>query len=153
MNRNARCARQILLLNLLAICLCAGQAFQTTSAHAQEWSQTYGDGVINEGRSMQVTSDGGFILLGFTYSVNEANRVFADATVYPNPTTDYFLVSGLEANTVWTGRLVDISGSLVRDLNGTGSTRIELAGIKRGLYFLQLTSSATASTTLRVIIQ
>jgi len=68
MNRNARCARQILLLNLLAICLCAGQAFQTTSAHAQEWSQTYGDGVINEGRSMQVTSDGGFILLGFTYA-------------------------------------------------------------------------------------
>ncbi len=90
---------------------------------------------------------------GSVNSVNEANRVFADATVYPNPTTDYFLVSGLEANTVWTGRLVDMSGSLVRDLNGTGSTRIELAGIKRGLYFLQLTSSATASTTLRVIIQ
>jgi len=77
---------------------------------------------------------------GSVNSVNEANRVFADATVYPNPTTDYFLVSGLEANTVWTGK-------------GTGSTRIELAGIKRGLYFLQLTSSATASTTLRVIIQ
>ena len=90
---------------------------------------------------------------GSVNSMNEANRVFADATVYPNPTTDYFLVSGLEANTVWTGRLVDMSGSLVRDLNGTGSTRIELAGIKRGLYFLQLTSSATASTTLRVIIQ
>ena len=90
---------------------------------------------------------------GSVNSVNEANRVFADATVYPNPTTDYLLVSGLEANTVWTGRLVDMSGSLVRDLNGTGSTRIELAGIKRGLYFLQLTSSATASTTLRVIIQ
>ena len=90
---------------------------------------------------------------GSVNSVNDANRVFADATVYPNPTTDYFLVSGLEANTVWTGRLVDMSGSLVRDVNGTGSTRIELAGIKRGLYFLQLTSSATASTTLRVIIQ
>ena len=90
---------------------------------------------------------------GSVNSVNEANRVFADATVYPNPTTDYFLVSGLEANTVWTGRLVDISGSLVRDLNGTGSTRVELAGIQRGLYFLQLTSNATASTTLRIVIQ
>jgi hypothetical protein len=90
---------------------------------------------------------------GSVNSVNEANMVFTDAIVYPNPTTDYFMVSGLEANTVWTGRLVDISGSLVRDVNGTGSTRIELAGIQRGLYFLQLTSSATASTTLRVIIQ
>ena len=27
---------------------------------------------------------------GSVNSVNEANRVFADATVYPNPTTDYF---------------------------------------------------------------
>ena len=90
---------------------------------------------------------------GSVNSVNEANRVFTDAIVYPNPTTDYFVVSGLEANTVWTGRLVDISGSLVRDLNGTGSTRVELTGIQRGLYFLQLTSNATASTTLRLVIQ
>ena len=90
---------------------------------------------------------------GSVNSVNEANMVFTDAIVYPNPTTDYFVVSGLEANTVWTGRLVDISGSLVRDLNGTGSTRVELAGIQRGLYFLQLTSNATASTTLRLVIQ
>ena len=51
---------------------------------------------------------------GSVNSVNEANRVFADATV---------------------------------------STRVELAGIQRGLYFLQLTSNATASTTLRIVIQ
>jgi uncharacterized surface protein with fasciclin (FAS1) repeats len=90
---------------------------------------------------------------GSVNSVNETNAMFADAIIYPNPATDYFMVSGLEANSVWTGRLVDISGSLVREFNGTGSTPIELSGMQRGLYFLQLTSNATASKTLRVIIQ
>ena len=90
---------------------------------------------------------------GSVNSVNETNAMFADAIIYPNPATDYFMVSGLEANAVWTGRLVDISGSLVREFNGTGSTPIELSGMQRGLYFLQLTSNATTSKTLRVIIQ
>ena len=90
---------------------------------------------------------------GSVNSVNETNAMFTDAIIYPNPATDYFMVSGLEANAVWTGRLVDISGSLVREFNGTGSTPIELSGMQRGLYFLQLTSNATASKTLRVIIQ
>ena len=59
---------RVLLLKPLAICLWVGSTFHATSAEAQEWSQTYGDGMINEGRSMQITSDGGFILLGFTYA-------------------------------------------------------------------------------------
>ena len=57
-----------LLLKPLAISLWVGSTFHAIHAEAQEWSQTYGDGMINEGRSMQVTSDGGFILLGFTYA-------------------------------------------------------------------------------------
>ncbi len=90
---------------------------------------------------------------GSVNSVNEANTVLADAIIYPNPATDYFMVSGLEANAVWKGRLVDISGSLVREINGSGCTPVELSGMQSGLYFLQLTSNATASKTLRVVIQ
>ena len=135
------CIRCMLIHLFLQVSVSSLDVIRKNSLPRSQILLVRGNNVIDGGES------------GSVNSVNEANRVFADATVYPNPTTDYFLVSGLEANTVWTGRLVDMSGSLVRDVNGTGSTRIELAGIKRGLYFLQLTSSATASTTLRVIIQ
>ena len=122
------CIRCMLIHLFLQVSVSSLDVIRKNSLPRSQILLVRGNNVIDGGES------------GSVNSVNEANRVFADATVYPNPTTDYFLVSGLEANTVWTGK-------------GTGSTRIELAGIKRGLYFLQLTSSATASTTLRVIIQ
>ena len=45
----------------------------STTMHSQVWEQTYNAGIINEGRSMQITSDGGFILLGFTYVTGNAS--------------------------------------------------------------------------------
>ena len=68
MTRTSASGWRALLLKPLAICLWVGSTFHAFHAEAQEWGQTYGDGMINEGRSMQVTSDGGFILLGFTYA-------------------------------------------------------------------------------------
>jgi hypothetical protein len=68
MTRTSTGGWRALLLKPLAISLWVGSTFHAIHAEAQEWSQTYGDGMINEGRSMQVTSDGGFILLGFTYA-------------------------------------------------------------------------------------
>lgn len=40
---------------------------------SQVWEQIYGDGMKNEGRSLQITSDGGFILLGYTYAASNGS--------------------------------------------------------------------------------
>ena len=132
----------------------------TVTDDAEGCSDTYCESISVDSLGMLGGFVSGFTITvldggesGSVNSVNETNAMFADAIIYPNPATDYFMVSGLEANAVWTGRLVDISGSLVREFNGTGSTPMELSGMQRGLYFLQLTSNATASKTLRVIIQ
>lgn len=90
---------------------------------------------------------------GSINSVNEANLTFADATVYPNPAQDWFMINGVESNTIWTGRLFDVAGNAVRDFNGTGSTLVDVSNLPRGLYLMQLSTNTAASKPVRVVIQ
>ncbi len=94
-------------LLLLFICLISVNSF------AQGWQQTYGDGVENTGHSLQRTSDGGFILLGYTYTAGNAS---ADVLLIKtdeygseewSQTYDDFLNNGMYDNTDDKGYFVE----------------------------------------------
>lgn len=58
-------------------------------------------------------------------------------TVFPNPTTDLVVVSGLTSRANNTIRLVDAAGKLVQEYKTNSSThRIDLTGKAPGIYFL-----------------
>lgn len=55
-------------LRTFSLFILAALTFEATNAFAQGWEQTYGDGIINSGFSLQKTTDGGFVLVGHTYA-------------------------------------------------------------------------------------
>jgi hypothetical protein len=73
------------------------------------WSRTYGGTNIDEARSVQQTSDGGFIITGFTYSFGDG-----DPDVY-------LLRTDLSGDTLWT-KTYDFStqsgGFCIKETNG-----------------------------------
>lgn len=109
----------MMLQRTLVFCLLVGLTFQATNACAQDWEQTYGDGVINEGRSMQITSDGGFILLGYTYAAGNgsADVLLIKTDEYGNEewsqTYDDFINNGSYDNT-------DDKGYFVQETSDAG---------------------------------
>jgi hypothetical protein len=89
---------------------------------------------------------------GSTNGVGELNEAFAEAIVYPNPATDWLAISGLEPNLIWKASLLNLTGQAVREFNGTGTSPINVSGVIRGSYLLQITSENTKTKTLRVVI-
>ena len=69
----------------------------------------------------------------FTYLSSSRYRVEDDLEVYPNPASEFVYLSGAGLSNAAI-RLMDISGREVRFFAG-GSRRLDLLGIKAGIYF------------------
>lgn len=84
--------------------------------------------------------------------MTELNAFFSEASVYPNPASDWLMVAGIESHVVWNARLESLTGQVVSEFNGTGSQQLALSGITPGMYLLQFDGEQTAAKTFRVII-
>lgn len=89
---------------------------------------------------------------GSTNAVGELNGYFAEAKIYPNPATDWLAISGLEPSLIWKASLLNLTGQAVREFNGTGTYPMNVSGVTRGSYLLQITSENNEPKTLRVVI-
>ncbi len=89
---------------------------------------------------------------GSVNAVSEFNDALIEATVYPNPVTEWLAISGLEPNVVWKANLMNLSGQAVREFKGTEDSQMNVSGIPSGLYLLQMIGENTAAKTLRVVI-
>jgi hypothetical protein len=83
--------------------------------------------------------------------MTELNAFFSEASVYPNPASDWLMVAGIESHVVWNARLESLTGQVVSEFNGTGSQQLALSGITPGLYLLRVNGEPAAKT-FRVII-
>ncbi|MGB1076264.1 MAG: fasciclin domain-containing protein [Flavobacteriales bacterium] len=90
---------------------------------------------------------------GTVNAVAELNALFSEANVYPVPAHDWLMLDGIEPNVFWNARLMNITGTAVREFSGTGMTQLSLTGVTPGLYLLQVSGEMTTSKTLRLIVQ
>lgn len=73
-----------------------------------------------------------------------------NVVVYPNPTSEYFNIKGIEASDVLNVSLVDLDGRLIQTWNGSNS-QYELDNVTTGNYILQLvTNNGTATKMIAV---
>jgi hypothetical protein len=63
------------------------------------------------------------------------------------------MLDGIEPNVFWNARLMNITGTAVREFSGTGVTQLSLTGVTPGLYLLQVSGEMATSKTLRLIVQ
>ena len=90
---------------------------------------------------------------GTVNAVGELNALFTEASVYPVPAHDWLMLDGIEPNVFWNARLMNITGTAVREYSGTGVTQLSLTGVTPGLYLLQVSGEMSTSKTLRLIVQ
>ena len=90
---------------------------------------------------------------GTVNAVGELNALFSEASVYPVPAHDWLMLDGIESNVFWNARLVNITGTAVREFSGTGVTQLSLTGVTPGLYLLQVSGELATAKTLRLIVQ
>lgn len=90
---------------------------------------------------------------GTVNAVGELNALFSEASVYPVPAHDWLMLDGIEPNVFWNARLMNITGTAVREFSGTGVTQLSLTGVTPGLYLLQVSGELATSKTLRLIVQ
>ena len=90
---------------------------------------------------------------GSSNSVGDLNTNFSQAKVYPNPAADWLAISGCDPNLVWTASLVNLTGQVVKEFNGTGASSLNVSGVTSGLYQLQFTHENTTTKTFRVVIE
>lgn len=89
---------------------------------------------------------------GTVNAVGELNALFSEASVYPVPAHDWLMLDGIEPNVFWNARLMNITGTAVREFSGTGMTQLSLTGVTPGLYLLQVSGEMSTSKTLRLIV-
>ena len=90
---------------------------------------------------------------GSTNAVGELNASFSQAKVYPNPASDWLAISGCDPNLVWTASLINLTGQVVKEFNGTGASSLNVSGVTSGLYQLQFTNENNTTKTFRVVIE
>lgn len=90
---------------------------------------------------------------GTVNTVGELNALFSEASVYPVPAHDWLMLDGIEPNVFWNARLMNITGTAVREFSGTGVTQLSLTGVTPGLYLLQVSGEMSTSKILRLIVQ
>lgn len=104
---------------------------------------------INSENDETVSNDIVSRLIDASLGIN--NTEFANITIFPNPTTGVFNISGLELNSELSVKVYSITGAEVYNEVLNESTEIKLGTtIASGLYFVELQKNA--STTVRKLI-
>ncbi len=125
------------------------------------WQKSMGGSLGDFGQSMSQTSDGGFVIVGYSYSNNgdvslhygiptypdiwvvklgpevlSTNETdFKGFSVYPNPVTDKLFVSGLSSEEKY--EIYSVTGQISKSGKTSGSA-IYVNDLQKGVYFIQI---------------
>ncbi|MCU0351339.1 MAG: endonuclease, partial [Flavobacterium sp.] len=99
-------------------------------------------------------------LASYVYGANFGQPWFAtlsnqtvtstEVKVYPNPTTDYLVISGINGTSK--GKIIAITGQEVANFTVTNETRLPL-NLSQGVYILQLTDSSNNVLNKRIVVK
>lgn len=135
------------------------------------WTQTFGGNGFDWGNSVQQTSDGGFIIAGYSSSFGNNNidmyliKINGQGTldIHRNPTTDEFGVFPNPANNILHIKtcdntkieIINLTGRVIYNTNVNCKTdlfSIDISGYSKGLYLVKLVSEKN-STIEKIIIK
>lgn len=135
---------------------------RTNSSGDILWTKAIGGDGYEEGRSVQQTSDGGYIVCGFTDSYGAGGydiwliKVAGETTgidgdkksdilIYPNPASGKFKITGsFSQNDVNQVEIIDVFGKVVKSFNGNfndEATEFDLSNLPSGIYLVRISSS------------
>ncbi|HEY9115731.1 MAG TPA: T9SS type A sorting domain-containing protein [Bacteroidales bacterium] len=147
---------------------------RTNSSGDTLWTKTFGASEYEEGRSVKQTSDGGYIVCGFTDSygagvydiwlirveaetTNVKETTEADFELYPNPTRGKFRVSGIESGvTIKKIEIIDVFGKVVRSFTGKfiiDGMQLDLSQLPSGVYYCTLYTGEFIETKKMLIVK
>ena len=141
-----------------------------TSTGSIEWQKSLGGSDIDFGNSIQQTSDGGYIVAGYSASTNgdvTGNHGSSDywiiklsstldtnsfiqnnnLTIFPNPTKDNLIIKIDYFTPYQEITITDLLGKIIykQSLDGL-STTIKTSNFQKGVYFLNLTDGSNKIT-------
>lgn len=150
---------------------------KTDNSGTIQWQYTYTRGIMSEANSVQQTTDGGFILFGYTtdsiselnsdmylvkidasgiLSVYDDNSTAKNITAYPNPFNEYTTIEFENyKNKEFTLEVINIQGQIVSIINNitTGHVKIERNNFINGLYFYRLICDRQVFATGKLILE
>jgi len=109
-----------------------------------------GDGWIDNNSSDLVGAPMIRAIVGpsIAYPASAGDLVKVGIDIFPNPATDHFELTGAEAGDQY--EIFDIAGKKVQ--SGDAETRLDVVGLKQGLYLFRLTKKSGQSASKRLII-
>lgn len=131
-------------ISLLSPGLFTGQTIGITETRSYDW---YAQGIGYRLASIQVNGSNQPVkaeylsdpsLLGA--SVNESEAL-PTAFVFPNPTTEYLQLAGVDAGTEGNLNILDLNGKTVLNVRYNGQNQISVSNLASGTYFLNLTDT------------
>jgi hypothetical protein len=98
-------------------------------------SGTYSDTLVNAAGCDSI------VTLNLTLSYTGINELSTSTiTISPNPTSEYFTISGLELfNTISSMTIKDVNGKTIKELDPKAA-KFSLGAVKSGVYFLTITA-------------
>ncbi|NLL28158.1 MAG: T9SS type A sorting domain-containing protein [Bacteroidales bacterium] len=82
--------------------------------------------------------------------VSVSNNIISDVNIYPNPASDFILVSSNNTD-VESYEIVDVTGKVVLS-NGLINSKINVSSLDKGLYFINIFVNSNVAKTEKLII-
>lgn len=88
--------------------------------------------------------------VGQPYTLSNENFEVSKVVVYPNPTTDYIVIAGIEAEAK--AEIYSITGQKIKEVSFTNETTISLNDVNAGIYLVKI-SNENSSITRKIIVK
>lgn len=87
--------------------------------------------------------------VGQPYTLSNENFEVSKVVVYPNPTTDYIVIAGIEAEAKV--EIYSITGQKIKEVSFTNETTISLNDVNAGVYLVKI-SNNSSSITRKIVV-
>lgn len=131
----------------------SGNASNNTGNISYSIGQVFYAGASNSFGSIYPGVQQIYEITSFPVDIDPAPKITLSVKVYPNPATDYFILSFNGADySGYIARLADSSGKVLRitEINET-DTRIEVSSYPTGMYYLYLLKEQSIYKTFKII--
>ena len=88
--------------------------------------------------------------VGQTYTLGNENFVDSKVVVYPNPTTDYIIIAGIDSDAK--AEIFSITGQKIKEVKFTNEVTLSLSDVTAGVYLVKI-SNENSSITKKIIVR
>ena len=88
--------------------------------------------------------------VGQTYTLGNENFVASKVVVYPNPTTDYIIIAGIDSDAK--AEVFSITGQKIKEVKFTNEVTLSLSDVTAGVYLVKI-SNENSSIIKKIIVR